>query len=92
MINNQLAIGILIMNIATFLLFGLDKTFAKEKMWRIPEAVLLGIALLGGSFGAYAGMLAFRHKTRKPAFRVGIPVIIIAQCLCVVVYYYFFKF
>ena len=53
MINNQLAIGILIMNIATFLLFGLDKTFAKEKMWRIPEAVLLGIALLGGSFGAY---------------------------------------
>ena len=85
-------IGFLTINIASFLLFGLDKSLAKQRMWRIPEAVLLGISLLGGSLGAYAGMHTFRHKTRKPAFRVGIPVIIAAQMICVVAYCFFFKF
>jgi uncharacterized membrane protein YsdA (DUF1294 family) len=79
-------IGILIINIASFLMFGLDKTFAKERMWRIPESVLLGTAVLGGSIGAYLGMQVFRHKTRKPMFRIGIPVIIILHTVLVIWY------
>jgi len=86
MINNQLAIGILIMNISAFLLFGLDKNFAKRRMWRISESVLLGTAVLGGSVGAYIGMHIFRHKTKKPKFYVGIPVIIIVQAVLVIWY------
>ena len=89
--NADAGIGFLIINIVSFLLFGLDKSLAKQRMWRIPESVLLGISLLGGSFGAYAGMHVCSHKTRKAAFRLGIPVIIIVQLLCAVAYCFFFK-
>lgn len=56
-----------------FVLFGWDKLLAKLHRRRIPEAALLGCALLGGSAGAALGMAAFRHKTRKPLFRVLVP-------------------
>ena len=51
-----------------FLLFGYDKFQAKRNGWRIPERVLLGLTLLGGGIGGLAGMLVFRHKTRKTVF------------------------
>lgn len=52
----------------TFAAFGLDKFYAQTHRWRIPERVLLGLALVGGAYGALAGMLIFRHKTRKAYF------------------------
>ena len=51
-----------------FLLFGYDKFQAKRNGWRIPERVLLGLTLFGGGIGGLAGMLVFRHKTRKTVF------------------------
>ena len=51
-----------------FLLFGYDKFQAKRNGWRIPERVLLGLTILGGGIGGLAGMLVFRHKTRKNVF------------------------
>lgn len=51
-------------NLLTFLLYGLDKAKARRGAWRIPEKVLLGCGLLGGTLGALAGMKLFRHKTR----------------------------
>jgi len=51
-----------------FLLFGYDKFQAKRNGWRIPERVLLGLTLFGGGIGGLAGMLLFRHKTRKTFF------------------------
>ena len=57
-------------------LFGWDKLMAKARR-RVPEAALLGCALLGGSAGAALGMALFRHKTRKPLFRRFVPL-----CLC----------
>ena len=51
-----------------FLLFGYDKFQAKRNGWRIPERVLLGLTILGGGVGGLAGMLVFRHKTRKNGF------------------------
>ena len=74
----------IVINIAAFLLYGLDKQKARMNRWRIPEATLLGIAVLGGSVGAYAGMKAFRHKTKKPKFYIGVPAILILQAAAVV--------
>ena len=54
----------------------MDKRAARKSAWRIPEARLMGIALSGGCFGIYAGMMLFRHKTRHPKFRIGVPLII----------------
>lgn len=60
-------------NMAGFFLMGLDKWKAKHKRWRISEKALFGVAAVGGSLGAWAGMYAFRHKTRHWRFTVGIP-------------------
>lgn len=70
---------LILMNAAAFLLMLVDKQKAKKKKWRIPEATLMGVAALGGSVGALAGMYAFRHKTKHTKFTVGIPAILILQ-------------
>ncbi len=51
------------LSVIAFLLYGIDKLKAKAKRWRIPEATLLGIGILGGAPGALLGMMAWRHKT-----------------------------
>ena len=48
-------------NVVTFLLYGIDKFKAQRSRWRIPEAVLLGLAVVGGSIGAWLGMMVWRH-------------------------------
>lgn len=68
-----------IFNLLAFAAMGLDKLLARRELRRIPEATLLGLAVMGGSVGALAGMYCFRHKTRKPRFTVGLPVILAAQ-------------
>ena len=68
-------------NLLAFLMYGFDKWRAIRDGWRIPEARLLTVAVLGGSVGAYLGMKIFRHKTRKNKFRVGIPVIFAVQVI-----------
>lgn len=68
-------------NIVSFVLFGLDKSRAVRRQWRISEKTLLLTALIGGSLGAEAGMLCFRHKTKHARFRIGIPAVIIVQLL-----------
>ena len=57
-----------LINLWTFMLFGLDKIRAEEGGWRVSEGTLLIWAFLGGSIGAYAGRAIFRHKTRKQPF------------------------
>ena len=70
---------LVLINLAAFLLMGIDKFRARRELWRIPEKVLFGSALLGGSIGAIAGMFFFRHKTRHLSFRLGLPVILLLQ-------------
>ena len=70
---------LLAINIATFFLYGIDKYKAKKGRWRISEATLLLIAVVGGSIGAWAGMRLWHHKTMHKKFKYGIPVIIILQ-------------
>ena len=56
-----------------------DKRCAQKKLWRIPEATLFTAAILGGSVGILLGMRLFHHKTRKPKFYIGIPLILMLQ-------------
>lgn len=70
---------LVLVNAFAFLLMLTDKLKAKKGAWRIPEATLIGIAVLGGTIGAICGMYLFRHKTRHIKFCVGLPLILAAQ-------------
>lgn len=67
----------------TFVVFGIDKWKAMHKRWRIPEATLLILAAVGGSIGAWAGMIVWHHKTKHKKFRYGVPLILVAQVVLV---------
>ncbi len=75
-----------IINAAGLLIMFLDKQFAKLHTRRIPEAVLLGTALSGGSLGILLGMTLFHHKTRKPKFYISVPLMLAAQCFLLLQY------
>lgn len=72
-------IYVALISIITFAVFGIDKLKAVKDKWRIPEKVLFLLSVIGGSVGALLGMYTFRHKTKKPAFKFGIPAILIVQ-------------
>ena len=72
-------IYILIINVVTFFVYGIDKYKAKHAKWRIPEATLLLLAAIGGSIGAWCGMKVWHHKTMHKKFKYGVPVIFILQ-------------
>lgn len=75
-------------NVLAFILYGIDKEKAKRRKWRIPEATLIGIAVIGGSAGAWLGMKTFHHKTKHAKFAVGVPVILVVQAV-LLMYLYF---
>ena len=75
----NMVICLLAVNFITFLLYGDDKSRARRHAWRIPEKVLMGAAVIGGSIGALLGMSIFHHKTRKPKFYIGIPLILLIE-------------
>ena len=79
MLSDFIFTYLILVNAAGFLLMLIDKLKAKRGAWRIPEATLMGIVLLGGSIGAIAGMNLFRHKTKHPKFFIGLPVILSLQ-------------
>ncbi len=67
------------LNIVTFLVYGIDKWKAKQGRWRISEATLLMLAVIGGSIGALLGMRVWHHKTQHKKFKYGLPLILLAQ-------------
>lgn len=75
---------VIIMNIIGFALMGIDKHKAKKRAFRIPEATLFTVALIGGSIGSILGMYTFHHKTRHPRFVYGMPAILILQIVLLV--------
>ena len=84
MTEHLVLLYLIIVNAAAFLLMLADKLKAKRGAWRIPEATLMGIAAIGGSVGALAGMYLFRHKTKHIKFTLGIPVILVGQIALVI--------
>ena len=79
-----LVIYLLIMNVIGLAIMGMDKSKAKRHVWRIPEAALFLVSLLGGSIGTWAGMYLFRHKTKHWYFVIGMPVIFIFHVMIAV--------
>lgn len=79
-----LLIYLFLINAVSFLLMLIDKWKARKNRWRIPEATLMGAAILGGSLGALGGMYLVRHKTKHPKFTLGIPVIFAVQVVILV--------
>lgn len=75
----------IVINVIGFLLMGIDKFRAKRRGFRIPEATLFIIAIIGGSIGSLLGMHVFRHKTRHRSFTIGMPVILVIQIIFVLI-------
>ncbi len=73
------AIYLAVMNVIGVVVMWSDKRRARRHRWRIPEKVLFGVSLLGGSVGTWAGMYLFRHKTKHWYFVVGMPLILVCQ-------------
>lgn len=76
-------IYLLAINVVTFFVYGIDKWKARHKRWRVSEAALLVLALLGGSVGAWLGMYVWHHKTQHKKFKYGVPLILLAQVILV---------
>lgn len=74
-------------NVATLALFGYDKASAQGKRQRVPERVLLVLALSFGALGALVGMVAFRHKTAKMIFQIKFWLVVVVQALLVWAYF-----
>ena len=81
----KIIIYLLAINVIAFLTMGIDKWKAKRNAWRIPEQTLLSLVVLGGGIGGIIGMYTFRHKTKKPRFFIGFPVILIVE-IAIVIY------
>ena len=79
MLLKILCIWLIAWSVAAFAAMGADKSRARRGEWRIPEAALFLLALLGGALGAVLGMHVFRHKTKHWYFRWGLPLILLAQ-------------
>lgn len=77
-------IYVLIINLFGFLIMFIDKKKAEHGAWRIPEKTLLITTMLGGWIGTYSGMKLFHHKTQKPRFSIGIPVIAIVEIVAII--------
>ena len=74
-----LAAWLIVINLITFIVFGIDKKRARNHEWRIPEKTLFLLAIIGGSIGAIFGMIVFHHKTRKWYFWIGMVMILAGQ-------------
>jgi len=81
-----LQVLLIIINGISLAIFGIDKLQSKRGGWRVPESNLLLLAFFA-PFGAFAGMLLFRHKTRKVRFFI-VPIFLLIQAF-VIVYFLF---
>lgn len=79
--NKYIIYYLIFINIFGFIICLIDKNKAKKKRYRISENFLLFISFIGGCIGFYLGMYLFHHKTKKAKFYIGIPLIIIIDCI-----------
>ena len=78
-LHSYLIYYLLTINAVAFIMYGIDKYKAKKAKWRISEATLLLLAVLGGSIGAWMGIKVWHHKTMHKKFKYGIPAILLMQ-------------
>jgi uncharacterized membrane protein YsdA (DUF1294 family) len=80
-----LFIYLVCVNVITLIMFYMDKKSAVKNGYRMPERTLISLAAVGGSIGEIIGMYAFRHKTNKKKFKIGLPVILMLQIALAVI-------
>lgn len=73
-----------IINIITFIAFGIDKYEALNSKSRVRNVTLLGLAFIGGTIGGLLAMYLFKHKTKKDYYSVGLWLMIIMQILVLI--------
>ena len=83
--NKYIIILVVIWNIITFTMMGIDKYKAKKGMWRIKEKTLLLSSFFLGGYGAWCGMYVFHHKTRHKNFIIIVPLNVIMNSI--IIYY-----
>lgn len=86
----NILIYLLVINLMTFCAMWWDKRRAQKGEWRISEAGLFTLVLLGGGIGGIAGMYTFRHKTKKLRFTIGFPTILITE-IVLAIYFLFIR-
>lgn len=86
----NILIYLLVINLMAFCAMWWDKRRAQKGEWRISEAGLFTLVLLGGGIGGIAGMYAFRHKTKKLRFTIGFPTILITE-IVLAIYFVFIR-
>lgn len=79
-----------LINLLLFCMMGYDKSRAKRNKWRVPEATLFTVSLLGGGIGGFVGMFQFHHKNRKPYFYLIYTISILLHAGIVFLLYYTF--
>ncbi len=79
--HKELLIYLIVINVVTFVVYGIDKYLAIKEKSRIPIITLLGMAFAGGSIGGLAAMYGFHHKTKKAYFTIGVPLMLFMQIL-----------
>lgn len=87
--NNILEIFMIylfVINMVTLFVSWADKKLAQIQGIRVPETTLITLAIIGGSLGLLCSMYLFHHKTKKPKFSVGVPVIIILQLALIFIF------
>ena len=77
-------IYLVLINILSFILFGIDKYKAIKNKYRISENTLIGLSTIGGSIGSLLGMILFKHKTKKLKFKIIIPLLILINTIIII--------
>ncbi len=77
---------LIIINIITFIAFGIDKQRAIKDGRRIRNKVLLGLSLIGGSIGGILAMRIFRHKTKTSYYVISLPIMLVVQVAIIVIF------
>ena len=84
MIKNALIIYIILINLIAYIIMCFDKYQSKKKGNRISENKLFFIAFILGALGIYFGMKTpIHHKAAKTTFKIGIPLLIILNVVCI---------
>lgn len=81
----MLIVYLICINIIALILYGYDKYCAINHKWRISEKTLITSAIIGGSVGAYLGMMTFRHKTNHRIFQIAIPLTLLIQAIILLI-------
>ncbi len=85
-----LLVYLVLINIITFIFYGIDKQKARKHKYRYSEAFLMTLAVLGGSIGGILAVYGFRHKTKHKKFTIGLPLILILETALLTLYYGFY--